>query len=209
MPGKRGFVTMLTQEAPTKTMSVAEFIALPKDGRRYELVEGELIEMAGSNSQHAWISMRIGHYLMVYVEANDWGRVYSSDARYETVSETPTSKATVRMPDVSFVQTSRLPVPEDIYTMPFAPDLAVEVLSESNEYGDMENKVNEYFSKGGRLVWVVNVWRREVYVYRVGKRERETFAATEELDGGDILPGFKLPVQAIFEKVKDATNDRK
>jgi Uma2 family endonuclease len=204
---------MLTQEAPpetiSKTMSVAEFIALPKDGNRYELVNGELIEMSGANRQHAKVTARIIQHLLNYVSDKDLGEVYSPDARYETVPETPSTKATVRMPDVSFVQTSRLPEAEDVYTMQFAPDLAVEVLSESNEYGDMENKVNEYFARGGRLVWVVNLWRREVYVYRAGKRERETFLAAEELDGGDVLPGFKLRVQAIFEKVTDATPNSK
>jgi Uma2 family endonuclease len=196
---------MLTQENATKTLTVAEFIALPKDGNRYELVEGELV-IKGSKTRdeslaNAKVAARLTYHLVNYVDINDLGEVYSSEARYETVSETSDNKATVRIPDISFVQTSRL-VAEDTSVMPFAPDLAVEGLGQTDGYEEMEDKVTEYFGRGGRLVWVINIWKREVYVYRPDQQDRKTFLISNELDGGGVLPGFKLKVQSIFEKVR-------
>jgi Uma2 family endonuclease len=188
---------MLTQEAPPRLMTVEEFIALPKDGKRYELVEGELIEMAGANETHNWIAMQLGAELTVFARNNGLGRVYGSDARYETVPETPVKKATIRMPDVSFVRTERV-VP-GAFTMKFAPDLAVEVLSSTNEAVEIEQKRFEYFRAGGRLIWIINPMLQEVYVFELGKKFRANLELEDELDGGSVLPGFKLPVRTIFE----------
>jgi Uma2 family endonuclease len=188
---------MLTQEAPPRFMTVEEFIALPNDGKRYELIEGELIEMAGANETHSAISMLIGTELNYFVRPRKLGRVYDSDARYETVPETPIKKATIRMPDVSFVRAERV-VP-GAFTMKFAPDLAVEVLSDSNEYEEIELKRLEYFRAGGQLVWVISPMLQEVYVFEANKKYRANLELEDELDGGSILPGFKLAVRTIFD----------
>jgi Uma2 family endonuclease len=185
-------------------MTTAEFEQLPDKGSRYELVNGELVEkggspgMAGANVEHVNAGSNLQHYLSIYVRAHKLGKVYGSDARYNvTPPGTPPDKELVRLPDISFVQSSR--VVRNILTMPFAPDLAVEVLSDTNAYREIENKVREYFGKGGQLVWVVDVPPQEVYVYRKGNRQRETFSLHETLSGEGVIPGFTLDVKLIFE----------
>lgn len=183
----------MTAELLTKKYTIEEFLALPDDGKRYELVEGELVEMAGANEEHANIGANILAYLWKFVRDNKLGRVYGSDARYGIVP----GRNSIRMADVSFVQTSR--VTPGVVTMNFGPDLAIEVLSESNGYEEIEEKVSLYFGHGGQTVWVINPGLQEVYIYRAGSRQRETITVSEELVGEGVLAGFTLPVSNLFE----------
>jgi Uma2 family endonuclease len=183
----------MSVETLTKKYTLAEYEALPDDGKKYELVEGELVEMPGASEEHSRISTTIQGYLWNFVLANKLGEVYNSDARYalEPYSDI------VRMADVSFVQTSR--VTRGVVTMKFGPDLVGEVLSESNSVTDIEKKTKEYRQAGSRLVWVINPEEKEVYIYRAGELQRQTLTVEEELDGEQVLPGFKLPVGKLFE----------
>ena len=183
----------MSTEIITKKYSIAEFLALPKDGKRYELLDGELIEMPGASEEHVRISSNIQHYLSVFVRQNNLGIVYGSDARYAIVP----GKDTVRMADVSFIQSSR--VRRGVAAMNFGPDLAVEVLSDSNTYQEIEDKVAQYFNAGGKLAWVANPDKQEVYVYRAGSNQRQTLTTGDELDGEKVLPGFTLEVAKVFE----------
>jgi len=180
-------------ELLTKKFTIEEFLALPNDGTRYELVEGELLEMPGASELHSRISNRLSYYLTGFVLTNKLGEVSNSDARYAIF---PGSE-TVRMADVSFVQTDR--VTRGVVTMNFAPDLAVEVLSESNGAIEIEKKAKAYLRAGGVLVWVINPEEQEVYIYRAGELQRQTLTVTDELRGDPVLPGFKLPVSPLFE----------
>jgi Uma2 family endonuclease len=183
----------MTTEILTKKYTIEEFLALPDDGNRYELVDGELIQMAGAREEHSRISNLIGFHITGFVLANKLGTVYNSEARYAIVPDSDT----VRLPDASFVSVDR--VTRGVRTMQFAPDLAVEVLSDSNTYGEIERKVKEYLGSGGSLVWVINVDEKEVYIYRAGSLNRQTLTENDELDGEQVLPGFKLSVAKLFE----------
>ena len=109
-------------------------------------------------------------------------------------------KGRVRIPDVAFVSAARFPdgksprgpIPA------IAPDLAVEVLSESNTRMEMSIKLQEYFTAGTRLVWYVDPKSKSVDVYTAADR-METLAGDAILTGGDVLPGFQTPVSAIFD----------
>ena len=80
------------------------------------------------------------------------------------------------------------------------PDLAVEVISPSDEPGDIARKKDLYRRAGVPLVWWVDPKRRMVAVYRDGELLAE-LGEGDELDGGDVLPGFRLPVAEIFAEV--------
>jgi Uma2 family endonuclease len=105
----------------------------------------------------------------------------------------------VRIPDLSFISRARLarhcraraPI------LPLAPDLAVEVLSEGNTRGEMKRKVSEYFDAVCRLDWLVEPRTRTVAVY-TSSADVITLTEKQTLTGGDVLPGFRLPLRNLF-----------
>ena len=109
----------------------------------------------------------------------------------------------VRIPDVSFISLDRLPggeIPDEPIPL-LVPDLAVEVISRSNTRKEMDDKLQEYFEKGVRLVWYVRPRTRVVDVYTAPDRFTR-LTASMRLDGGDVLPGFSVQVGELFAMPK-------
>jgi Uma2 family endonuclease len=88
-------------------------------------------------------------------------------------------------------------VRDEMRLFPGAPDLAVEVLSPSNRWRDVREKVADLLAAGTRLVWVIDPPRRKVTVYRA-LLAPHVLGPTDILDGEDVVPGFSLPVSALF-----------
>lgn len=112
----------------------------------------------------------------------------------------------VRMPDVSFIRWDSEDNPEEIENptgafLEVAPDLVVEVMSPSNTEREMEIKLEEYGKAGVELAWYVYPKRREVDVYRDARAEGMfTVGMDGNLDGGEVVTGFLLPVAKIFQQ---------
>src|SRR5687768_779177 len=110
------------------------------------------------------------------------------------------------MPDVSFVRWDSVDDPEEVENpsgafLEVAPNLVIEVMSPSNTRREMEIKLEEYAKAGVELAWYVDPKRREVDVYPGARTEgRFTVAIGGTLDGGEVVPGFVLPVAKLFEK---------
>ncbi|MGH7224241.1 MAG: Uma2 family endonuclease, partial [Gemmataceae bacterium] len=116
----------------------------------------------------------------------------------------------VRMPDVAFISWNQLPnrkFPNEPIASLF-PELAVEILSESNTRGEMQRKLKEYFLSGTQLVWMVDPIQRIVDVYTAPDCFTR-LAKGEVLDGGDLLPGFELPLQRLFARVEKPQRRRR
>jgi Uma2 family endonuclease len=111
----------------------------------------------------------------------------------------------IRIPDVCFFSWARLPG-RKISRKAFserAPDLAVEVISRSNTRKEMQQKLHEYFANGSRLVWYVyHLPRNEVRVY-TSPQDCSVLAADQVLDGGDVLPGFRLELSELFAEPEE------
>jgi Uma2 family endonuclease len=108
----------------------------------------------------------------------------------------------VRIPDVAYVSWARVPAGR-VPTAPIpqlAPDLAVEVLSRSNTPREMERKLREYFDAGVRLVWIVDPDARTVAVYTAAVNP-VVLTETDVLQGGEVLPGFTLPLAHLFAEL--------
>jgi Uma2 family endonuclease len=169
---------------------------LNTEGRLYELVDGVLVEKVIGFKESA-IALVLGTYLNAYAQQGDLGFVTGPDGTVRLW------KGLVRIPDVSFVSWSQLP--ERYYpTEPIpdlAPDLAVEVLSEGNTAGEMKQKVKEYFDAGVRLVWLIDPATRTATVYTSPDDSRR-LTEGDVLDGGDVLPGFRLPLKQLFARLK-------
>jgi Uma2 family endonuclease len=175
-------------------MTAEELFELPDDGSRHELVEGELIPMTPAGARHGAIAVRVARLLDEYAEAHDLGVCGTAEPGF-ILRRDPDI---VRAPGVSFVAKARIPatgIPTSYW--PFAPDLAVEVVSPSDRLSDVHAKLADYFSAGARLVWVVQPETRVVYAYR-SLHDLQVLGEDGELDGGEVLPGFRCPVKRLF-----------
>lgn len=178
----------------TRTITIEDFEQMGSDGDDFELLDGVLLEREIMGGRHGEIGGEVHGSIYVFNLTASLGRIYSSDTGFVVDHET----GSVLKPDVAFVRTERLPPPEQrIGFMPIAPDLVVEVVSPSNRYADVAWKVERYQRAGVPLIWLVEPGPRTVIVYASGSEPR-AIGEDGELDGGDILPGFRLPVRDIF-----------
>ena len=177
--------------------SAADLWRLPDDGRRRELIRGALREMAPSGWSHIRLAMRIGPSLHQHVEANSLGAVGAAEGGFLIA----TDPDTVRAPDVAFISQARIDEVGNVDGFwPGAPDLAVEVISPSDRYADVENKVLDWIDAGCRMVIVVNPRDRNATIYR-SRADIAILGEGGTLEGGDIVRGWKLPVQEVFGSV--------
>jgi Uma2 family endonuclease len=169
-------------------------LALPRK-QRCELVEGVLVEKAMGYRESA-LALFVAVTLDAFVRPRNLGLVTGEAGTVRLFA------GLVRIPDVAFTSWDRLPgrrMPsEPIPTL--APDLAVEVLSPSNTRAEMERKRQDYFTAGVRLVWQVDPDARTVSVY-TGVDTVTVLTTRDVLDGGHVLPGFALPLHALFAEL--------
>ncbi len=179
-----------------KLMTADDLWRLPDDGQRHELVAGELRTMAPSGSQHGRVAMRLGVPLGQYVDAHDLGVVFAAETGFK-LTEDPD---TVRAPDVAFVRRERVLAVGDVTGYwPGAPDLAAQVVSPGDLYTEVDEKVATWLEHGARMVLVVNPRRRTVATHRPDGQVR-LLAEGDEIDGEDVVPGWKLPVRELFAR---------
>lgn len=162
---------------------------------RYILVHGRLIEQMPSGIESSEIGVLIGTAFNNFVRPRKLGRVFGEQAGFILARDPDTVVA----PDASFLLTAHLPPPDQRRKFsPRPPDIAVEVLSASDRRGDIEQKIALYHEANVPLLWVIDPEARTATVYQphhppVLLREDDT------LDGGDVLPGFTLPLTELFD----------
>jgi Uma2 family endonuclease len=160
----------------------------------YELVEGTLVEKP-MGSPEAFLAAELIHILRTYLDRSDAGFLYAPDALIEVMPKL------VRGPDVSFVSWKQRPE-RSVPTEPVSdlvPDLAVEILSPINTRREMQIKLKEYFLGGVQLVWLIDPRTRTADVY-TAPDEKTAIPANGTIDGGKVLPGFRLLLARLFEK---------
>jgi Uma2 family endonuclease len=163
---------------------------------RRELVDGEVIEMTPAGGVHGEVLLKVGRRIGEHVDARRLGKVVGGDVGF--VLALPSDPERVRAPDVAFISTERLPEGLPQGFIAGAPDLAVEVLSPSDNPVEVQQKVRDYLEAGARLVWVLAPRARAATVYRPDGSAR-LVRAPESLDGEDVLPGLAIPLADLFE----------
>lgn len=165
-----------------------------------ELVDGVLVEKA-MGFRESLLAGALISLLRAFVIPRNLGLVSAPDGMMRLFP------GLVRVPDVAFASWGRFPqgrVPAD--PIPdLAPDLAVEVLSESNTPAEMRRKRQEYFTSGARRVWLVDPEARTVSVY-TAPEQVTVLGEGDTLDGGDVLPGFALPLRELFAELDRRAN---
>ena len=166
-----------------------------KCNRLCELVDGVLVEK-GMGYRESLLAAALIEMLRQYVKPRNLGLVSAPDGMVRLFA------GLIRIPDVSFASWDRFPdrkVPDQPVPS-LAPDLVIEVLSESNTRAEMKRKRREYFDAGVRLVWEIDPESRTVGVYGHDGTV-EILDASQRLEGGDVLPGFSLELRLLFAEL--------
>ena len=177
----------------TKTlMTVEEFARMrTADTEDYELVAGELVPLASGTPKRSIIRDKLGDLLRAYFGANKLGQAIAEmDCR--------TIHGSIRRPDLSvFLEAKSQQLDLDEYPIPFAPDIAIEILSPSESAIDLNRKINEYSSSGSREVWVIDYKNDELFIHGDEKSVR-LIRGSDELST-PLLPGFAIRLSDLFK----------
>jgi Uma2 family endonuclease len=176
-------------------MTAEELIRLPRGQWRYELVKGELRRMTPAGHLHGKVAADVLSRLAVFVREHGLGVTYAAETGF-LLRRAPD---TVRAPDASFVAAARLASmqlsPEGYF--PGAPDLAVEVISPSDSYSEVEEKVAEWLEAGCLVVVVLDPRRKAGRVQRPATPV-VSLTETDYLSINDLLPGWSLSLEEVF-----------
>jgi Uma2 family endonuclease len=172
------------------------YAAMDRRDGIYELVDGVLVRKPVGLYESV-VALELAFYLQAFVHQHKLGLVAGADGMMKIVP------GQIRYPDVSFISWGRLrghdlrkeKVPR------LAPDLAVEVLSESNTKAEMDAKVREYFAGGVSLVWIIDPESESAEVY-TAVHQVERIGADGSLSGEQVLPGFEVGLRDLFERAR-------
>lgn len=175
------------------TATEADVLAIrDRTSRIFELIDGMLVEKLMGFTE----SLFAGYILMLvnqFIIPRNLGLAAGEAGMMRL------SPGLVLIPDVSFCAWDRFP-DRRAPTAPLpdlVPDLAIEVLSKGNTHKEMARKRRDFFASGTRLVWEFEPKKRIVRVY-IAPDQFSTLAGSDTLDGGDVLPGFVVPLADLF-----------
>ncbi len=169
------------------------------EDRLCELVDGVLVEKPVGLHESV-LAMMLGSFLHNYLETNPCGFVTGEAGQLYILP------SKMRIPDVAFISWDRFPAnklsEKRVYEL--APDLAVEIISESHSRREMEKKLDEYFQAGVRLVWYIYPDSKTAHVFSAPDR-CHIIDEAGTLDGKDVLPGFQLSLGELFRRAERRT----
>ena len=173
------------------------FVCQPENADGYfELIDGEIIEMAPPGGEHGTIAGGIYYFFRRFDPQHKLG-IPTVEAGYYS----PSRRDILLAPDAAFTRIERAPDPFPRTWIPVMPDIAVEVKSPSNTLAALRGKAAIYLQHGTKIVWIINPIQRTAEVHRLGASgdmERETIGADGALSGEEVLPGFTLELAALF-----------
>jgi Uma2 family endonuclease len=157
--------------------------------------QGELVIMPPTGGETGRSNSGINAQIWFWNEQNQLGEVFDSSTGYTLPN------GAERSPDVSWVEKFRwdgLTKEQKEKFIPLCPDFVIEILSPSDNLSKTQKKMQEYMSNGCRLGWLINRKKQEVEIYRL-EQEVEVLTLPSTLSGEDVLPGFVLNLQRIWE----------
>ena len=186
---------MSTHSSSTDKMTLERFAALSLENGRSELVEGELRMMSPAGGRHGRVAMNCGRLLANHVDEHKLGIVYAAETGFILARDPDT----VRAPDVAFVAAARVSdIDDESAFIPFAPDLAIEVISPSDSFSGVEEKAFSWLDAGTRLVLLVDPANETVHVYRSAD-EIEVLGKGNIVPASDVVHGWQVDVARIFQ----------
>lgn len=179
----------------TFPVTADELLRMKDSSARYELVAGEIRMMSPAGWRHGELVFRLSLIVGDHVKRHQLGRCFGAETGF-LLQRNPD---TVLAPDIAFIHSEHLPdtEPQDAY-WPAAPDLIVEVRSPGDRNAQVAAKVETWLAAGGLMVWDVDPATRQVTVHRPDLAPI-VLETEDELDGGELLPGFCCSVGKVFE----------
>ena len=191
--------TVLSPSAEPRTFTPEEFVEHP-DCDRFELVRGHLVENTMS-LESQWVAGQVQNRLCNHVQDNQLGRVYPDGTTYQCFNALPNDPFSVRRPDCSFIRKGR--VSSDQYKSGYCrvvPDLVVEVISPTDLYQNVQQRVHEFREVGCPLIWVIDPESRTALIYR-GDHTVTEVGVDGVLDGGGVIPGFSVRLGDVLAEL--------
>ena len=176
--------------ATAKKLTYDDYVNLPDDGKRYEIIDGELYVNPSPNTRHQVVLRNLFRALDRHVEKHRTGEVFV--APFDVVM----SPGTVVQPDILFISRDRMSVltPANVRGV---PDIAIEVLSPGTRRKDQTKKRQAYEQHGVQEYWIVDPEDDSIRILRLSDNKFERIIV-----GGDIrsplLPGFSLSLKKLF-----------
>jgi Uma2 family endonuclease len=165
----------------------------------YEVIDGRVVEKP-MGVYECWLAGEVFDLLNRHVKGDSLGRVVQ-----EMIFDLRPAVDRERRPDVAFVSFERWARNRQVprtRSWAVVPDLAIEIVSPTNTADEVADKVGEYFRVGVRLVWVVYPRHLKIYSYR-SPTDLRVLAVGDELDGGEVLPGFRARLESMFEQPEE------
>jgi Uma2 family endonuclease len=181
----------------TEPEAIAEvdLSGLPEDGR-YEVIRGRVVEKVSMGSYPVGVASILQIHLGSFVNQNGLGRsVMEMLFRFDGKTQ--------YCPDVAFISAEKWPVHlREPKKQPWniVPDVPIEVISEHDKAEDVLEKTHHYFQAGARAVWLIYPSLELIHVYESFKRIG-VLTMEDTLDGGDVIPGYRLPLATLFKGV--------
>ena len=182
--------------SPSLLVSKHEHVLAVQDEPLYEIVNGQRVDLPPMSAYATWLASCLHGQLWPYAREKGLGMsvaemLFVLDAEHNLR----------RRPDVAFVSTARWPLDRalpETGDWDVVPDLAVEVISPNDVFKDALAKLREYFHYGVQVVWVIAPEEGQVYVYDTPTHVR-ILTEQDELTGGEVVPGFRLPLVHLFQ----------
>ena len=185
---------MATLTASQTRATPADLEMIPDGEARYELIDGEIRER-NMSAESNFVSANINGEVRNCALANNLGLAFTDGCGIQVFPE----PNPLRVSDGAFVAAGRLPGDRPPATgyLRLAPDLVVEVVSPNDLTYEIDRKIADYLAAGVRLVWVAHPETRLIYAYHAAA-PAHVYGPEDDLDGGDVLPGFSVRVAALF-----------
>ena len=159
-----------------------------------ELVDGRIVPLTPTRPEHGEVELDLGSELRAWARLSGRGRAFSGEVGIY-IRRNPD---TVRAADLVYISNERFAQRGKSSYLNVAPELVVEVLSPTDRKGDIVTKIKDYLSVGVDRVWIVDSKRQCIFAYRPDT-EVQQFKVGDVLRDEELLPGFRLPVEDLFQ----------